>query len=203
MAACRRWRCRWRRLRRSAVAGSFRMQIRLLDDERCNRNRLPYDQHSVWLLPDQHWLLHIIKSIEHFVTSTANDLYIWDSTGSSTGGSAGNGFNAYNLTSRMPANSHIVSIGGGYEGQNMGMQLYTLSSDGTYDDEQGIILSRSFDANGSQTSVQGTSLWSFNQVRSYIASAGYVIAGNIRGTSFNNTGVYNIDPSNMTINTGG
>jgi len=136
-------------------------------------------------------------------TSTANDLYIWDSTGSSTGGSAGNGFNAYNLTSRMPANSHIVSIGGGYEGQNMGMQLYTLSSDGTYDDEQGIILSRSFDANGSQTSVQGTSLWSFNQVRSYIASAGYVIAGNIRGTSFNNTGVYNIDPSNMTINTGG
>jgi hypothetical protein len=132
-------------------------------------------------------------------TSAANDLYIWDSNG----GSTGNGFNAYNLTSQIPANSHAVSVGGGYEGQNMGVQLYTLSSDGTYDADQGIILSRSFDANGNQTGVQKTVSWSFNGIPGYIGSAGYVIAGNTAGTAFNNTGVYNIDPSNMTINTGG
>ncbi|RUL67104.1 hypothetical protein EKH79_00415 [Dyella dinghuensis] len=136
-------------------------------------------------------------------TSAANDLYIWDSTGSNTGGSMGNGFNAYNLTSYLPANSHIVSIGGGYEGQNMGVQLYTLSSDGTYDNDQGAILARSFDTNDNQTSVQWTSLWTFNQVPTYLGAAGYVIVGNVSGTPFNNTGVYNIDPDGMTISTGG
>jgi hypothetical protein len=128
-------------------------------------------------------------------TSPANDLYIWDSNGSSTG----NGFNAYNMTSYMPANGHVISIGGGYEGQNIGVQVYTLSSDGTYDNSQGAIISRSFNANVQQTSVQFNWVWSFNQQPSYVGSAGYVIAGG----PFNNTGVYNIDPSNMTINSGG
>lgn len=131
-------------------------------------------------------------------TSAANDLYVWDGTGSS-GGGTGNGFNAYNLSSYLPANSRIISIGGGYQGQNMGLRVYTLSSDGTYDDAQGALLSRSFDSNGNQTGVQVTSVFGPNRVDGNIGSAGYVIAGN----GVNNTGVYNIDPYYMYISTGG
>ncbi len=145
-------------------------------------------------------------------TSPANDLYIWDSTGSSTGGTTGNGFNAYNLTSYLPANIHIMSVGGGYQGQNIGLQLYQLSSDGTYDLGQGLILSRSFGSNGNQTAIQSISAWNLGTaIYDRVGSAGYVIAGN----GVNNTGVYNIDPSEntppngfpndgeMTISTGG
>jgi hypothetical protein len=132
-------------------------------------------------------------------TSAANDLYIWDSTGSTTGGNMGNGFNAYDLTSYMPANSHIMSVGGGYEGQNMGLEVYQRSADGTYDSAQLMLLSRSFDANGNQTSVLVTAAASPGIVDNDIGSAGYVIAGN----GVNNTGVYNIDPNNMLISTGG
>jgi hypothetical protein len=132
-------------------------------------------------------------------TSAANDLYIWDSTGSTTGGNMGNGFNAYELTTYMPANSHIMSIGGGYQGQNMGAQLYVLSSDGTYDATQTMLFSRSFDGNGNQTSVQVTPVVPSSFLVDHVGSAGYVIAGN----GVNNTGVYNIDPGNMLISTGG
>jgi hypothetical protein len=132
-------------------------------------------------------------------TSPANDLYIWDSTGSSTGGSMGNGFNAYDLTSTLPANSHTMSIGGGYQGQNIGMQVYELSNDGTYDNAQGLLLSRTFDANGNQTGLQATTVYFPVRNQHHVGSAGYVIAGN----GVNNTGVYNIDPYEMFIGTGG
>jgi hypothetical protein len=132
-------------------------------------------------------------------TSAANDLYIWDSVGNPTGGNMGNGFNAYELGSYLPANSHIVSIGGGYEGQNMGVQLQSLSADGTYDNDGGALFARSFDANGNQTGVQWTQEWSFSEVPTSVGATGYVIAG---GT-YNNTGVYNIYPDNLSINTGG
>jgi len=105
-----------------------------------------------------------------------------------------------------------MSVGGGYQGQGIGMQLYELSSDGTYDQAQGLLLSRSFNANGSQTGVQTISAWGPSlAIYDRIGSAGYVIAGN----GVNNTGVYNIDPSennpangfpndgDMTISTGG
>jgi len=131
-------------------------------------------------------------------TSAANDLYIWDSTGTPTGGTTGNGFNAYNLTSKMPANSRIMSIGGGYKGQNIGLQVHTLYTDGTYSTVQGSLLSRSFNANGNQTGLQATFVFS-NHDLDFIGSAGYVIAGN----GVNDTAVYDIDPYAMTIGTGG
>ena len=135
-------------------------------------------------------------------TSAANDLYIWDSTGSSTGGNTGKGFNAYNLTNDLatylPANSQIMSIGGGYQGQNIGLVTYDIG-DGSYNDCVGNLFSRSFDANGNQTSIQVTSDFGDYGCYNHIGSAGYVIAGN----GVNNTGVYNIDPVNMFISTGG
>lgn len=128
-------------------------------------------------------------------TSPANDLYIWDSNGSSTG----TGFNAYALNAYMPANSHIMSIGGGYQGQNMGLEVYQLSSDGTYDQAQGMLVSRSFNASGVQTGVELTPTYSPVFLSGHIGSAGYVIVG----AGVNNTAVYNIDPGNMLISTGG
>ena len=133
-------------------------------------------------------------------TSAANDLYIWDTNGGSTDGNTGNGFNAYGLTSYLPANSHIISVGGGYEGQNIGLQVYELGSDGNYDIVQTQLFSRSFDPSGRQTGVQVTpALNPSTQLENYLGSAGYVIAGN----GVNNTGVYNIDPGTMVISTGG
>ena len=134
-------------------------------------------------------------------TSAANDLYIWDSTGSSTGGTTGNGFNAYDLTSYFPvaASSRFLSIGGGYQGQNIGLEVHDLSTDGTYDAGHGVLFSRSFDANGNQTSIQSIPIWGGGLTNGSIGSAAYVITGN----GVNNTGVYNIDPVNMLISTGG
>jgi hypothetical protein len=132
-------------------------------------------------------------------TSAANDLYIWDSTGSGTGGNTGNGFNAYELSSYLPAHIHVISIGGGYQGQNMGAQVYELSADGTYDFVQTMLLSRAFNASGVQTGIQETPVMAQEQPNEHIGSAGYVIAGN----GVNNTGVYNFDPDNVLISTGG
>lgn len=130
-------------------------------------------------------------------TSPANDLYIWDSTGVSSGGNTGAGFNAYSLNSFLPANSQFISIGGGYQGQNIGLRMYVP---GTYGPEaQGMLLSRSFDANGNQTGIQTTPVFGPTYDDTHIGSAGYVIAGN----GVNNTGVYNIDPYYMYISTGG
>ncbi|WP_158621153.1 FG-GAP repeat domain-containing protein [Dyella dinghuensis] len=132
-------------------------------------------------------------------TSAANDLYIWDSTGSGTGGTTGNGFNAYDLTSYVPAGSRLLAIGGGYEGQGIGLMYDELSTDGTYDSGQGWLLSRTFDANGNQTGTQLTSVWGGGLVNTSIGSAGYVIAGN----GVNNTGIYYFDPKDMVISTAG
>jgi subtilase family serine protease len=137
-------------------------------------------------------------------TSAANDLYIWDSTGTTTGGNMGNGFNAYELGSYMPSNNiQIVSVGGGYEGQNLGVQLYEY---GPYPNNMttptpAMVLSRSFDANGNQTGIfaqQGT--WNGSDDPA-LGSGGYVIAGN----GVNSTANYTIDPVNMLISaaTGG
>ena len=130
-------------------------------------------------------------------TSPAGDLYIWDSTGTSSGGNAGNGFNAYALNSFLPANPQFMSIGGGYQGQNIGLRMYVPSANGS--EAQGMLLSRSFDANGKQTGVQATPVFGPNLDDWRIGSAGYVIAGN----GVNNTGVYNIDPDYFYISTGG
>lgn len=132
-------------------------------------------------------------------TSAANDLYIWDSTGNSSGGTTGSGFNAYNLSSYLPVSSHLMSIGGGYQGQNIGLEVYEHTTDGTYDAGQGLLLSRFFDANGNQTSIQSTYVWGGGLVNPSIGSAGYVIAGH----GVDNTGVYYMDPVNMVISTGG
>ena len=132
-------------------------------------------------------------------TSAAHDLYIWDSTGTTNGGSMGNGFNAYALSSVLPASSHVMSIGGGYQGQNIGMQVYELSNDGTYDNAQGLLINRTFNANGQQTSVQATTVAFAVRNQHNVGGAGYLIAGN----GVNNTGVYNIDPYEMFIGTGG
>jgi hypothetical protein len=133
-------------------------------------------------------------------TSPANDLYIWDSTGSSAG-NTGNGFNAYGLNSALPANSQIVAIGGGYQGQNIGIQLfyYGVYPSDTTPETLGMTLTRTFDDNGNQTFTTWTNVWGTTTTNYDIGSAGYVIAGN----GVNNTGVYNIDPINMLISTGG
>jgi len=130
-------------------------------------------------------------------TSAANDLYVWDSLASGAGGTTGYGFNAYNLTSYLPANIQIMSIGGGYQGQNIGARVYVINSNGLQG--QGLLLSRSFDTNGNQTGVQTSSVFGPTSVDYNIGSAGYVIAGN----GINNTGVYNVDPDYMYISTGG
>jgi hypothetical protein len=92
-----------------------------------------------------------------------------------------------------------MSIGGGYKGQNIGIQVYELSNDGTYDNAQGRLLSRSFNANGNQTGTQVTTPYSPVLNQHHVGSAGYVIAGK----GVNDTGVYNIDPYEMFIGTGG
>jgi hypothetical protein len=132
-------------------------------------------------------------------TSPANDLYIWDSTGSSTGGNTGNGFNAYNLTSDFPPDIHVISIGGGYQGQNMGIQYYQLTNDTTYDYAQTMTVTRSFTDSGTQMFVQAEPVMGQPETNEHIGGAGYLIAGN----GVNNTGVYNIDPDNVLISTGG
>jgi len=131
-------------------------------------------------------------------TSAANDLYVWDSTGSPTGGNTGNGFNAYDLTNYVSP-GHIMSVGGGYQGQDIGLQLYNLSADGTYDQGSGLLMFRYFNANGQQTSAVASPNFYPVINQHHVGSAGYVIAGN----GINNTGVYNIDPYDMFIGTGG
>ncbi|WP_158621241.1 protease pro-enzyme activation domain-containing protein [Dyella dinghuensis] len=126
-------------------------------------------------------------------TSAANDLYMWDSNGSSNG----TGFNAYDLTSYLPANSQIMSIGGGYQGQNIGVRVYIPGMYGTQG--QGMLWSRSFDTNGNQTGIQVTPIFGPNVVDTHVGSAGYLIAGN----GVNNTAVYNFDPDYMYLSTGG
>jgi hypothetical protein len=132
-------------------------------------------------------------------TSAAKDFYIWDSTGNTADGNTGNGFNAYNLTPYLPANSRLMSAGGGYQGQNLGFEFYQLSTDGTYDAGEGLVLSRSFDANNHQTGIQTSIVWDGAIMNPSVGSTGYVIAGN----GVNNSGIYYMDPVNMVISTGG
>ncbi|HKU17931.1 MAG TPA: protease pro-enzyme activation domain-containing protein [Candidatus Saccharimonadales bacterium] len=130
-------------------------------------------------------------------SSAANDVYVWDSNGTGAGGNTGYGFNAYNLTPYLPANLQIMSIGGGYQGQNIGVRVYVPTASGL--EGQGLLLSRSFDANGAQTAVQAASVFGPTAVYTNVGSAGYVIAGN----GINNTAVYDFDPYYMYISTGG
>jgi len=138
-------------------------------------------------------------------TSAANDLYIWDSVGSSTGGSIGNGFNAYNVSSYFPGIGSITSLGGGYQGKNIGIEAYQPVPGGgdQFPQGTGTLFSRSFDASGNQTGIQLTPIYAMavnaNYSPAYVSSAGYVIAGH----GLNSTGVYNIDVGNMIIGTGG
>ncbi|OOG45859.1 hypothetical protein B0E50_17035 [Rhodanobacter sp. C01] len=133
-------------------------------------------------------------------TSPANDLYIWDSTGSTTGGSTGQGFNAYNVSAYFPNIGHIASIGGGYQGLNIGIQAYQQApaASGDFLQGTGTLFSRSFDANGNQIGIQLTPVYGPIAVDEF-GSAGYVIAGH----GVNNTGVYTINIDSMMIGTGG
>ena len=133
-------------------------------------------------------------------TSAANDLYIWDSTGSTTGGSTGQGFNAYSLNAYFPNSGTITSIGGGYQGTNIGIQTFQAAPAGSGDFPTGwgTLFSRSFDANDNQTGITLTPVYGPAVVNDY-GSAGYVIVGN----GVNNTGVYTISIDEMLIGTGG
>ncbi|WP_158621154.1 protease pro-enzyme activation domain-containing protein [Dyella dinghuensis] len=133
-------------------------------------------------------------------TSAANDLYIWDSVGNTTGGSTGQGFNAYNLSPYFPNMGTITSLGGGYQGTNIGIQTYQAAPVGSGESPQGwgTLFSRSFDANGNQTGIQLLPVYGPVAVAEF-GSAGYIIAGQ----GVNNTGVYSINIDNMMIGTGG
>ena len=123
-------------------------------------------------------------------TSPANDLYIWDSTGS--------GFTSYNLTSYVGNLAHTWAIGGGFMGNGMGIETYAVSSDGTYDVSVGGVYSRIFDTNGNQTGFQGGMEWD-GGTAFYSGSGGYLIQGN----GVNATGLYSINQANAAIYTGG
>ncbi|WP_158621203.1 protease pro-enzyme activation domain-containing protein [Dyella dinghuensis] len=130
-------------------------------------------------------------------TSPANDLYIWDSNGDGT-------FKAYDLTTglnnSLPAGSHFTSMGGGYKGQNIGVQFNTTQgAEGGLAVAGGWLFSRTFDASGNQTGVTWKDSAIATQGSTRIAAAGYVIVSN----KLNNTGVYDIDPTNMVVHTGG
>lgn len=123
-------------------------------------------------------------------SSPANDLYIWDSTGSS--------FKSYNLTSYIGSLSHTWAIGGGFMGSGMGIESYATSSDGTYDVSLGGVWSRTFDAKGNQTGFSGGMGWD-GGTAFYSGSGGYLI----QGKGVNATGLYSINQSNAQIYTGG
>jgi hypothetical protein len=123
-------------------------------------------------------------------TSPANDLYIWDSTGS--------GFTSYNLTSNVGTLAHTWAIGGGFMGNDMGIESYSMSSDGTYDISMGGVYSRIFDARGNQTGFEGGMEWD-GGTPFFSGSGGYLIQGN----GVNATGLYSINQANATIYTGG
>jgi len=125
-------------------------------------------------------------------TSPANDLYIWDSTGS--------GFKSYDLTSYIPlqATDQLFAIGGGYQGVGMGAEWREFTTDGTPDAGRGVLYSRTFDVNGNQTGMTQAPVWGGAMVGG-IGSGGYLIEGN----GINATGIYHLNVIAFTISTGG
>lgn len=122
-------------------------------------------------------------------TSAANDLYVWDSTGS--------GFKSYNLTPYVRYYLTLTgtwAFGGGSGGRNMFIEAYG----GPYAQYAGAQFIRTFDVNGNQTSVVKGS--SFDQgVVGHPAVGTYLIQNNVTDpTSF-----YAIDQVNELLTTEG
>jgi hypothetical protein len=120
-------------------------------------------------------------------TSPANDLYIWDSTGSD--------FKAYNLTSYFTSSmgtfASVWAIGGGYMGKNIGVESNTS---GPFSAAIGNVYSRTFDSDGNQTGFVRTPEWDGGIVYN-LGSGGYLIQGN----GVNATGLYALDQDNDRI----
>jgi hypothetical protein len=122
-------------------------------------------------------------------TSPANNLYIWDSTGS--------GFKSYNLT---PYVSYYLTLtgnwamGGGSAGNNMFIEAYG----GPYSQYAFAEFTRTFDVNGNQSAVvKGT--FGSGGVVGHPAVGAYLIQNNdVDPTSF-----YGIDQSSGLLTTGG
>jgi hypothetical protein len=108
-------------------------------------------------------------------TSAANDVYIWDSTGS--------GFRSYNATSFfnefLGGITNIWAFGGGYEGNGIGVEVNDFNGDGG-----GGLINRTFDENGNQTGFEGGISWEGGP--GAWGSGGYLIEGN----GVNETGLY-------------
>jgi hypothetical protein len=128
-------------------------------------------------------------------SSSAGDLYIWDSTPS--------GFKSYDLTSYVNGAyfsfAQSLAIGGGYEGAGIGYVVYEKSSDGTYDSYQTMLLSRTFDDQGNQTQVTVTSESTGGTGTPMTNSGGYLIEGN----GINATAIYYLSSAGGMISTAG
>jgi hypothetical protein len=123
-------------------------------------------------------------------TSAANDLYVWDSTGT--------GFFSTNLSSTINL-ANVWAFGGGFMGGNMGLEYYQeYSGSPGSGSVYGAIYSRLFDARGNQTGFSGGALWSGGGFGG-LGSAGYIIQAN----GVNATGLYTINQSRNSISTGG
>lgn len=109
-------------------------------------------------------------------TSSANDVYFWDSTGL--------GFNSYNATPYfnyyLGSISHFSAFGGGYEGSGIGVE----SNDFNHNYAGGLI-SRTFDSSGNATGFTGGMTWEGGGSGGW-GSGGYLIEGN----GINATGLY-------------
>ena len=124
-------------------------------------------------------------------TSPAHDLYIWDS--------AGSGFNSYDLTTDIGTFAGIWAIGGGYMGNDIGIESCVPSNvNCTNGMAYGSVYSRTFDAKGDPTGFVGATEWDGGAVYN-LGSGGYIIQGN----GVNATALYAINQGNATIMTAG
>src|SRR6185312_3194348 len=125
-------------------------------------------------------------------SSAANDLYVWDSRGT--------GFVSYDLGSELGGQGYPAfglastwALGGGYAGKGIGLEWYNHGAGG------GLSLNRTFNAAGLQTGFSSTQQWGGGLWVDNPQSAGYLIRGGVSPAS----GLYALDPSAMTIQTGG
>ncbi len=125
-------------------------------------------------------------------SSAAKDLYIWDSTPP--------GFASYNLTAYAGL-TNVWTVGGGFMGKNIGLEEHLEDPSGLYYTGTSWTITREFDAQNRQTSVQLTqgSEGGLQLFQGEVGSAGYIIQGN----GVNRTGLYMLDPVRSTINTNG
>ena len=133
------------------------------------------------------------KRLSILWTSAAGDLYMWDAQ-------ANGGFRSYNLSTIYSQLGQGAAdprgrwaIGGGVAGQGIGIEWYDPASRTGF----GATLSRSFNGNGVQTSVQSAITWSGSQGLLNPASGGYLIRG--RGTSA--SALYVTDDSTLSTGT--